>query len=164
MKHIFLISFLILFISFNVHCQESAELQKLKNAVFERIKMDLKDQDTSYYLFPLKIDNSVKRINSKMPLIDSANFVYSPKSYLRFYLVCSGDSGNVARLRLYYRSGLSSTPDKLINEITCNSKESKIVSFDYYLQENGRFFIKLILDKDLPATAFAFGTNYMPRH
>lgn len=152
-------------IAFNIpmQAQESVELKQLKKIVFDRIKEDRKNQDTSYSLFPLKIDNNIKGTNSKISLKDSAQFTFQGGCYLRFYLVCSGESGNIAHLRLYRMSGSKTIPNWLLKEISCSTTENKVATFDYYLKDIENFKILLTLDKNIPASAFVFGTQFKPK-
>jgi hypothetical protein len=157
--------FIVLFLIYlsNIQAQTYSDVQKLEKTISDQINSDLKDQSDSYYLFPLKVAHKKDLPDLSLSSIDSTNFIFQDGCYLRFYLICSGDSDNIATLKLYRKSNSPTIPKTLIKEMNCRGNESKILIFDYYLKDIEAFDISLSLENNRRAIAVAVATQYIPK-
>jgi hypothetical protein len=159
--YIFMILFLIH--SLISASQTESKIQRLENNILKQVASDLRDQSDSFYLFTLKASTKPDKQYPKVSVADSTEFMFQMGSFLRFYLICDGDPENYGILKLYKKSNSQTIPNLLLKEIKCFGNESKVVSFDYILNDFEEFNLYLKLENNKNASAVAVVTQYKPK-
>jgi hypothetical protein len=151
---------LILFILVSVPIKGQCDLKDMKIKVLGRIKEDLANQDTSFFLFDLYSGVDEKKWKGDR-YNDTISFSFQDGCYLRFYLLTDNVSKDMARLSLIKNTGdLKKLPIVILKEIKSTGISGKIISFDYYTKEVEQFYLVLNQNNNSSGCSFAAATQY----